>query len=198
MRLSDFALLPVIARVLVALGYLGFFVFFGVMKRHGSETVVKRDRASTFGIVLQMLGFALVWMIQRRLPLAGATLGTREVVLDVLAPMLSIVSAWIGLSAVRTLGKQWSYQARLVEGHQLVVEGPYRFVRHPIYTAMFGKLLAANFAFGHWLGLLVGGAVFLTGTLIRTHSEEKLLRGQFGEQYEAYAQRVRALVPGVL
>ena len=150
------------------------------------------------GIALQMVSFALVWMFQRPLRRAGAPLGMGEIVLDLLAPVLSIVSAWIGLSAVRTLGEQWSYTARLIEGHQLVVRGPYRRVRHPLYTGMLGKLLASNFAFGHWLGLLIAGSVFMVGTFIRIRSEEKLLRSQFGPAYEQYARSVRALLPWVV
>ncbi|HXJ67298.1 MAG TPA: isoprenylcysteine carboxylmethyltransferase family protein, partial [Verrucomicrobiae bacterium] len=101
------------------------------------------------------------------------------------------------LAAVRTLGKQWSYEARVIEGHELVTQGPYRFVRHPIYTAMLGKLLASNFAFGHWLGLVIAGSVFVVGTLIRIQAEEKLLRETFGTAYAEYAQRVPAFLPGL-
>jgi protein-S-isoprenylcysteine O-methyltransferase Ste14 len=75
--------------------------------------------------------------------------------------------------------------------------GPYAWVRHPIYTAMLGKLLASNFAFGHWLGLAIAGPIFVIGTLIRIGAEEKLLRAAFGGQYEAYAKRVPAFVPGL-
>ena len=114
-----------------------------------------------------------------------------------LAPLVSIASVWLGLAAVRMLGKQWSYEARVIEGHQLITQGPYAWVRHPIYTAMLGKLLASNFAFGHWLGLVIAGTVFVLGTLIRIRSEEKLMRATFGEQYEAYARRVPVFVPGL-
>ena len=85
--------------------------------------------------------------------------------------------------------------ARVIEGHELVTRGRYAWVRRPIYTAMLGKLLASNFAFGHWLGLVMAGTIFVAGTLIRIRSEEKLMRATFGEQYEAYAKRVPAFVP---
>jgi len=138
-----------------------------------------------------------VWMLQRPLPATGARLDALEIARDVLAPVLALWSVWFGLSAVRTLGKQWSYEARVIEGHELVTQGPYRWVRHPIYTAMLGKLLASNLAFGAWPGLLIAGTIFVVGTLIRIRAEEKLLRATFGEQYEAYARRVSAFVPGL-
>jgi protein-S-isoprenylcysteine O-methyltransferase Ste14 len=196
-HVADYALLPVISRVLVALGWIGFFAFFMFRRSGGGERGAKRDNVSLLGIALQGLSFAAVWMLQRPLPRAGARLELWEVALDLMAPVLTFVSVWVGLTAVRTLGKQWSYEARVIEGHQLVVEGPYRWVRHPIYTAMLGKLIATNFAFGHPLGLAIGVPIFMIGTSIRVRAEEKLLRSSFGTAYDDYARRVSAMVPGV-
>jgi protein-S-isoprenylcysteine O-methyltransferase Ste14 len=98
-------------------------------------------------------------------------------------------------AAVRALGKQWSLQARVLEHHELIGNGPYRIVRHPIYTGMFGLLVAGSLAYGQWLGLLIGSAVYCAGTIIRIRSEEKLLREQFGSAYEEYAREVPAFIP---
>jgi protein-S-isoprenylcysteine O-methyltransferase Ste14 len=197
MEFGQVAPLALVSRILVAVGWAGFFIFFFSRGRLAGQNETKRAPASVFGIALQMVGFAMVWMLQRKPPAAGVPLSAPEIALDVLAPVLSIVSAWIGLAAVRTLGRQWSYTARLVENHKLVTEGPYNAVRHPIYTAMFGKLLATNFAFGHWIGLPVAGGIFVAGTLIRIRSEERLLREAFGTEYESYARRVPSFIPFV-
>ena len=197
MHLDQVAPLALVSRTLVVIGWAGFFAFFFSKANPARGGVTKRAPASRFGILFQMLGYSLVWMLQRHPPAAGTPLSAAEITLDLLAPVFSIVSAWIGLSAVRTLGRQWSYTARLVEDHKLVTGGPYRLVRHPIYTAMFGKLLATNFAFGHWVGLPVAGGIFVIGTMIRIRSEERLLREAFGPEYEEYARRVPAFVPFV-
>ena len=197
MTLAGAATLPLVSRILVGLGWAGFFLFFAFKRQPVGQTVARRDPVSLIGILLQTVAFAAVWMLQRPLPRAGTPLGAREIVLDLLAPVLSIAATVLGLTAVRTLGEQWSLAARLIEDHQLVVRGPYRLVRHPIYSGMLGKLLAANFAFGHWLGLAVAGPIFLIGTIIRIRSEEKLLRSRFGPAYEAYAREVPALIPWV-
>jgi protein-S-isoprenylcysteine O-methyltransferase Ste14 len=195
-HVTDAALLPLVSRLLVAAGWVWFFIAF-VFRRESGGAGNRRERISSLGIALQMVAFALVWMLQRPLPAAGARLDALEIARDVLAPVLGFASIGIGLAAVRTLGKEWSYEARLIEGHRLVTDGPYRFVRHPIYTAMLGKLVASNFAFGAWLGLLIAGGVFVVGTLIRIRAEEKLLREAFGAAYEDYARRVPAFVPGL-
>jgi protein-S-isoprenylcysteine O-methyltransferase Ste14 len=195
-HVTDFAPLPLVSRLLVAAGWAWFAIAF-VFRRESGGRGTKRERVSSVGIALQMLAFALVWMIQRQLPAAGARLDALEIALDLLAPLLAFASIAIGLSAVRTLGRQWSYEARLIEGHKLVTEGPYRWVRHPIYTAMFGKLIASNFAFGAPWGLLAAGGIFVVGTLIRIRAEEKLMREAFGPAYDEYARRVPAFVPGL-
>jgi protein-S-isoprenylcysteine O-methyltransferase Ste14 len=104
-------------------------------------------------------------------------------------------SVWFVSSAIRTLGRQWSLGARLIEGHKLITEGPYRLVRNPIYTGMFGLLLATGLAISHWIGLLIAIIVYAVGTVVRVHSEEKLLRGAFGAEFDSYARRVPAVIP---
>ena len=198
MQWGQVAPIALVSRALVAVGWFGFFIFFFSQANPARGAETKRASISTLGIVLQMIGYALVWMLQRHPPAAGAPLSAAEITLDLLAPVISIFSAWMGLSAVRTLGRQWSYAARLVHDHKLVTAGPYRMVRHPIYTAMFGKLLATNFAFGHWIGLPVAGTVFVIGTLIRIRAEERLLREAFGVEFEEYARRVPSFIPFTL
>ena len=100
-------------------------------------------------------------------------------------------------AAVKTLGKEWSLTARLVEGHKLATTGPYAYVRHPIYTGMLGMLLATGLAASHWAAILIALVVFFAGTIIRVRSEEKLLREAFGDQFENYSRRVPAILPGL-
>ena len=158
----------------------------------------KRARISRLGIALQGMGYAIVWILRREwftpiVPMPKVA----EIVLAVFTVGVGASSVWLMMSAARTLGKQWSFQARLVEEHNLVTEGPYAFVRNPIYAGMLGMLVAMGLAVSHWLGLAGGLAVFGVGTAIRIRSEEKLLREAFGSAFEAYAQRVPALFPRV-
>jgi protein-S-isoprenylcysteine O-methyltransferase len=111
---------------------------------------------------------------------------------------LALGSAWLGAAAIRTLGKQWSLQARIIQDHDLITTGPYRFVRHPIYAAMLGLLLGTGLAFSRPVGLGAGLLTFLVGTALRVRVEERLLRATFGETYDAYARQVPAVVPRVL
>lgn len=124
------------------------------------------------------------------------------------AGLAGVMLAWIGFSlawasslfalwAQRTLGKEWSFEARLVEGHRLVTSGPYAIGRLPIYTAMCGLWLATGLAVARPWGLVLGVLPIVLGTLVRVKLEDSLLRGALGETFEAWAKRVPAVVPGL-
>ena len=149
-------------------------------------------------MALQGLGFAIVWGWHRRV---GATLlGVRsgfELPIAVAAVLLAIASGLFGLWAVRTLGKQWSLVARLADEHELVTSGPYGIVRHPIYTAMLGLLLATGVALSEFLPTVIAAAIYIGATTMRVGSEERLLAPAFGAAYTDYTRRVHAFIPGI-
>ena len=118
-------------------------------------------------------------------------------VVAVCALLIAAASVALVNWAARCLGKQWSLEARLVEGHDLVEDGPYRYVRNPIYTGMLGMLVATGMVGMRWERLAVAVVLFVVGTYIRIRAEERLLHGAFGARFEEYAKRVWALIPGV-
>jgi protein-S-isoprenylcysteine O-methyltransferase Ste14 len=163
-----------------------------VQRRLKSERLADRAPGTWLGILVQALGFSAIWTMRRggtALPTAGtAWLGG-------LADACALVAIALGISAVWTLGRQWSVAGRLLPDHSLIQRGPYAHLRHPIYTAMFGMLLATGVSMSSWLGIASGVTLFLVGTTIRVHFEEKLLRGRFGVAFEEYAAAVPAFLP---
>ena len=194
----NFEFWPMLAFAVVMAAWLAFVLVFALFLRQKPASTPDRQRAGTsiVGIVLQGLAYAVVWAIRRPpfTPMAASSKWL-EIALAVLPMALAVGSVWFISAAMRTLGKQWSLAARVLEGHILVTEGPYSVVRNPIYSGMFGMLLATGLAISHWIGLLIATFVFAVGTLIRVQSEEKLLRDAFGEQFDAYARKVSAVVP---
>ena len=187
---------PTLAFVAVVLSWLAFVLAFSFHQKLPSPPDKKRDPASIIGIVFQGLSYALVWIIRRQwlTPMFGSN-RFLEIILAVVTILLAVGSVWFCSAAIRTLGVQWSLAARVVEGHKLVTQGPYSIVRNPIYTGMFGMLLATGLAVSHWIGLLLAIATFAIGTFIRVRSEERLLREMFGKEFDDYARRVRAVIP---
>jgi len=187
---------PTAAVVVMVLSWVAFVIVFATQKKAPSLPDKKRDSVSILGIALQGASYAAVWVIRRPwfTPMFPPN-RSLEIALSILTMVLAVTSVWFCGAAVRTLGKQWSLAARVLEGHKLVTEGPYNVVRNPIYTGMFGMLLASGFAVSHWLGLSIAIVVFAIGTFIRVRSEEKLLREAFGAAFDEYARKVPAVIP---
>ena len=177
-----------------------FGLTFWLRKRPPKAREEKRDRTSLLGLLLQGVAYFIVWYAPlQRGRFSLVTRGSLAVEWGSTALVLAIAiaSVWLVNSAARHLGKQWALAARLVEGHKLIQDGPYRFVRNPIYTGMFGMLLATGLATTRWIPLLVAITLFAVGTYIRVQIEQRLLRQAFGQEFEAYAQKVPALIPGI-
>jgi protein-S-isoprenylcysteine O-methyltransferase Ste14 len=178
------------------IGWIAFGAIFIFRKKWARDKTRRSDQASIVGIFVQTLSLFAVWMMRRQHETSILPLGFWfQFLSTIIVIVLVVVSLWTMASALRVLGKQWSLQARVLENHQLVREGPYRFVRHPIYTGMLGMILAAGLAWSHWIGLLIALVLFTIGTAIRVRSEEKLLRQQFGAAFDDYKRSVPAVLP---
>ncbi|HJX99003.1 MAG TPA: isoprenylcysteine carboxylmethyltransferase family protein [Chthoniobacterales bacterium] len=187
--------LHLISVYILQIGWILFGAIFIFRKRWPRDKTRKRDPASVLGILIQTSSLFAVWMFARRshtlLPLGFWF----QLLSTALVVVIVAVSVWTMWSALRVLGKQWSLQARVLENHQLIREGPYRFVRHPIYTGILGMIIAGGLAWSHWIGLVVALMLFGIGTAIRVRSEEKLLREQFGAAFDDYKRSVPAVLP---
>ena len=110
---------------------------------------------------------------------------------------ITILGLSIAIWARVHLGKNWSSRPTIREGHILVRTGPYRFVRNPIYTGLLVAYTGTAVVIGAlWAFALI--LFLLAAFLVRIREEEKILLGEFGEEYEKYRREVRALIPCLL
>jgi protein-S-isoprenylcysteine O-methyltransferase Ste14 len=110
---------------------------------------------------------------------------------------LVVLGVAFALWAIATLGRHYDLELEIHQGHELVRGGPYRFVRHPVYTGLGLHFAGACLATGNLL--FMGGTLLVTfpALYLRAKTEERLLRERFGAAYDEYARRVRMLVPFV-
>src|SRR3984893_13341959 len=180
----------------VLAAWVAFAALFIFYKQPSKGKNRARDPVSVAGLALQMAGYFFVFNFARTyyspifpMPAAAA------IALAIFTVAIAFGSVWFCLQAIRALGKQWALLARVMEGHELVMRGPYGIVRNPIYLGMFGILVATGLAISRWQALAAGLVLFLSGAELRIRSEEKLLREAFGEKFDEYARRVPAFLP---
>jgi len=185
------------AQKLILVCWLVFLAYWLISAFSTKKTA---ERPSLAAMLLYRIPFALgAVLLFKPLPLASwdILLLPHIVVVQVIAVGLCILGLLGALWARRTLGKNWSGEVVFKEEHELVERGPYRFVRHPIYTSILlmalGRLLNTGL-----LGALVGFLILIVGVWIKLKQEEALMLKHFPTQYAAYKSRVKALIPFVL
>jgi protein-S-isoprenylcysteine O-methyltransferase Ste14 len=108
----------------------------------------------------------------------------------------------VGLCAVllfycvlKALGQNFSTSLTIKEKQTLVTHGPYRRVRHPMYTAFILLWLAYLLLSANWFIGFTGITAFAWTTVIRTPKEEQMMADRFGEEYRAYKERTGRYLP---
>jgi protein-S-isoprenylcysteine O-methyltransferase len=115
----------------------------------------------------------------------------------VAAAILCICGVSFCFWARAVLGRNWSGTVTLKENHELIVRGPYRLVRHPIYTGLLAMVIATAIQQGH-IGGTIGLILIFVSLWIKASREEEVMRKQFPDQYAAYRERAKRIIPFVL
>jgi len=140
--------------------------------------------------------FVLLWL-RRSLPaLLRLRLLPHATALDALAVALTAAGVLFALWARFHLGRNWSAAVTVKENHALVTSGPYRFVRHPIYTGMLLAILGTAIATAELRGLLALLLAF-AAFLHKSRLEEARMRATFPE-YARYAEGTKGIIPYTL
>jgi protein-S-isoprenylcysteine O-methyltransferase Ste14 len=186
--------LPAIAAL--ALGLLLFAATLVVLRwRRREDAGGTRAGRSMLGIAVQGGAFVIVALGGARVTLDP--LGTRALLAAAITASL-MAGAWtLFVWATTTMGRNWSLVARTRADHRLVTDGPFAWVRHPIYTALALVVIAMAVAMGHVARLPVALAVYALGTWLRVRIEERLLHTAFADDYDRYAARVKRFLPGL-
>jgi protein-S-isoprenylcysteine O-methyltransferase Ste14 len=113
-----------------------------------------------------------------------------------LGVVLFSVGGVLRLWPVYVLGHRFSGLVAIQPGHTLVTSGMYGIIRHPSYLGLLLNLLGWVLVFRSSVGVLLT-VVTVVPLLARINAEERLLRSQFGEEYDAYRARTSRLIPGL-
>jgi len=174
-----------------------FIVYWLIAARKAKRTVERQTMASRLVVLLTVGGGCVLLFSSINNPSLGSRLLPGNLVIRVIGNVCSITGITLAIWARRTLGRNWSGTITLKEDHELIQTGPYRFVRHPIYTAFFLMFLGTAIVVGKVPGF-IGFVMTCFGFSFKLRQEESLMIRHFGKQYVEYKSRVRAVVPWVL
>ena len=170
-------------------------VYWELAARHASQPATRESGASR-ALHLALVGAGQLVLL---LPIPGLRARWVAPLPAVIAVGLAIEVAAVAFSiwARRTLGRHWSGAITTKVGHELIRSGPYRWVRHPIYTGMFALSIGTALVSGE-MHTLVGFALLIVAFARKIALEERLLARTFGAEWQDYRATTKAVVPGIL
>jgi protein-S-isoprenylcysteine O-methyltransferase Ste14 len=190
---------PWLARAAVIASNIAMILIRAPHGQRSRGVKVARSRKGPLEIALlsfAWLGFIipLLWVVTSWLAFADYPLRPLPFVAGVLC---LAVGLWFFHRSHADLGTNWSITLEVREKHQLVTHGIYRRVRHPMYMALFLYSVGQALALPNWVAgpsyLVAFGLLFA----LRLGPEERMMREEFGADYDAYVARTKRLVPGI-
>ena len=175
--------------------WLIFFVLWMVAALFTKRSLerISWQRGLRYGIPV-VIGYYLMFSLKLDIPWLQLRILPRSDALDMTAILITIAGMLFAVWARVYLGRNWSSAPMIREHHELIRSGPYRLVRHPIYTGILLAMLGTLLANGKVRGVLALLLVWV-GWTIKSRMEEEFMLRTFGAQYEEYRRTTGALIP---
>ena len=156
---------------------------------------VREDRENRWVIAV----FSLIGLLQAFLPAWSDRKGIWIIDGDAvrwLGVILFAAGGALRIWPVFVLGTRFSGLVAIQPGHTLVTSGIYHIIRHPSYLGLLVASLGWGLAFRSGVGVLLA-ALLIPPLVARIQAEERLLRSEFGAEYDTYRGRTSRLIPGL-
>ncbi len=163
-------------------------------RANGEMVKEERDDGSFWFIVVGMIAGFYLPPIEYLLLTAVLP---RAAWMQVTGLLLIVLGSALFIWARRTLGNFYSGHLSVVEGQQLVRNGPYHFIRHPAYAGYLLIVLGLALGYSSLAGFAAVLFVLLPSVIYRIHVEDRLLAEYFGARFNNYALRTKRLLPGI-
>ena len=165
-----------------------------VKRAQGGARVADRGSLSLIWIVIGIAVFCAI-SVSFAFPTAG--FGAFSAPARTLGVVLFVMGLFLRWSAIIYLGRFFTVNVAIASDHKLIDAGPYRFIRHPSYTGALMAFLGLGLCIGNGVSLAV---LFVPIFLVFQHRmriEEAVLLQGVGDQYRAYMNRTKRLIPGI-
>jgi protein-S-isoprenylcysteine O-methyltransferase Ste14 len=172
-----------------------FIVYWIISSKRVKETkhfkkVLWGGFTARFLIVLLVI---VLWIV----PFFAQRLFELAQIFKVTGILVCIAGLSFSIWARKTLGKNWSANPHETKkDHDLITDGPYKYVRHPIYSGEILALIGTFFATGR-LNIFIFFTVFTFGVYMRSRIEDSVMANEFGDKYLEYKEKVGGIIPRV-
>lgn len=184
--------------LLIPAMWIGWILYWWIAAR-GVKAVQRRESALSRAAHIVPLALAAWLLGARHVPIALLNQPTAPHSLALYAAGVVVTALGLAFSvwARVHIAGNWSATVTIKKDHALVRDGPYRYVRHPIYTGILLAFVGSAMARNEWRGVL---AVLIAFAALwrKLRLEERWLAEAFGDEYRRYRAQVRALIPFVL
>jgi protein-S-isoprenylcysteine O-methyltransferase Ste14 len=184
-------------RLLILAMWVGWLAYWTVAARGNKATQWREPmRANWLHYALAWIGTIVLVVPQATPAILRAPFLPPGATGAVLGIVLTAMGLGTAIAARITLAGNWSAAVEIKEDHALIRSGPYRYVRHPIYSGLLLAVLGSAIALDRWCAVL-GFVLIFASLLLKARHEENRLR-EVMPDYAAYASETAALIPFLL
>ena len=190
--------MDLIAKNTISICWSMFLIVWVLAAIFTKRTVYRENRSQRLRYTVPILIGCLLLFREYRLPYPlNLRIIPRNGTMLLAATILCLWGLGFCFWARAILGRNWSGTVTLKEDHELIVRGPYRLVRHPIYTGLLAMCIATAMQQGLVAGL-IGLVLVSVSFWIKLNEEETVMLKQFPDRYPVYQQHTKRIIPFVL
>ncbi|MGI2908284.1 protein-S-isoprenylcysteine O-methyltransferase [Tolypothrix sp. VBCCA 56010] len=189
---------PLTLKIIFTIGIVLWLIIRIPYQREQQRNTIVDDRKTAwekvirFLVLVGILFLPLIYVLSPWLNFANYRL---PIWANGLGVVTFAIALWLFWRTHHDLGRNWSPTLQIREGHTLMTNGVYHSIRHPMYTSVLLLCIAQALLLPNSIAGLAGLICFSIAYATRIDKEEQMLLDQFGDEYEAYRQRTKRLVP---
>jgi len=172
-----------------------FYAYWWIASGRVKRTERRESAASRISyMIVTIAAFMLLFVSRARVGFLGWRFIALSLAIEYAGLGVTVAGALFAVWARLIIGRNWSSAVTIKQDHELIRQGPYAFLRHPIYSGILLMVLGTAITIGEVRGLIAFALAFL-GFRMKSLVEERFMAEQFGGQYADYQRHVKALIP---
>jgi protein-S-isoprenylcysteine O-methyltransferase Ste14 len=187
-----------VGEIVWVIGIIAWYVIRYPFERRAKRARIARDirsRSDTVGLAAAVFGMAILpaFYIATGFPRTADYPASAWAI--ALGAIVLASALWVFRISHKELGRNWSITLQIREQHKLVSTGPYALIRHPMYTSFLLIAVGQALLLSNWVVGLAGLLGFAVLFCLRVNKEERMMLENFGQEYRAYMERTKRIIP---